>query len=206
MKTWALAGFNSTYRGNKLKAINWSTYNSHSKNNLILFTNFGNSFFSCPVLKKQPDGEQGAFVKGTQRSNCTRQKCNLIKGKIFFTQLECPADSLNDLAEHLILNSREQRGCPAQTLWIKMWTSNLQGRKTSSPTTSCSDGVLQPSPAAFLPLAAIIFTHHPWRADQTKADIVTAHLSHSLNPFFFLHFVLSLPPASSSNKRFPHWI
>lgn len=35
------------------------------------------------MLEKQPDGEQGAFLKATQRSNYTRQRCNLIKGKIW---------------------------------------------------------------------------------------------------------------------------
>lgn len=83
--------------------------------------------------------------------------------------------------------------------------------KTSPPTTwrssSCSCSALRPSPPAFLLPSCPHIHPSSEQADQTKADIVTAHLSHSLNLFFFLSFVLCLPPAwSSQQKIFSHWI
>lgn len=142
-----------------------------------------------------------SFSRGPERSNCTRQQCQYIK-VCFVHELECSADS----------PSQEGRSCTAPDTYMGGGGEVVRHRFSRSrrepATFRAVIRLLRPPPALSVCfpscLSASSCPHNhssSVQADQTKADIVTAHLSHSLNLFFFLRFVLSLPPASSSQQK-----
>lgn len=179
-------GFNSTYKGNKLKAINWSTYNPHSKNNLVPFANFGNCFLEGKHCRKQTNGKSEEFREGAQRSNCMSQAVPVDQrqksGKLLCTWAEVHRWLAQLRGEVL------QRCFNGKKEWIDSFSSSRCEPATFRAVNRFFANDWQPPPVLFvrrssespLPafrlLAVLIFTHRLCRLTRPKLTL-SQHIS-----------------------------